>query len=163
MFAYCGNNPANRADPTGNAFVQIGFNYTDTSDLLFPALGGSSGGSIVVSGNIFVLAVKDSPNKDISGIYDLIESACNIDDLSDILVTIQHLRDYIDNNDTIQNINALDDIDSGYADMKKGFKIFLAPAPTLLDEIIGAVKVAKGFYKIVMGVGELFDWTEADD
>jgi TRAP-type uncharacterized transport system substrate-binding protein len=43
MFAYCGNNPANRADPSGNAFVHIGFGF-DTMDLLCPALGGSSGG-----------------------------------------------------------------------------------------------------------------------
>ena len=45
MFAYCGNSPISRSDPTGNAFVQIGFNYTDTSDLLFPTLGGSGGGA----------------------------------------------------------------------------------------------------------------------
>ena len=43
MFAYCGNNPISRSDPSGNAFVHIGFSF-DTMDLLCPALGGSSGG-----------------------------------------------------------------------------------------------------------------------
>ena len=46
MFAYCGNNPANRADPSGCAYVQIDYNLEGSVDRLFFVLGGGSGGGI---------------------------------------------------------------------------------------------------------------------
>ena len=60
MFAYCGNSPTSRRDPSGNAFVHIGFGF-DTMDLLCPALGGSSGGGAVY---ILSYAVKKTKEMD---------------------------------------------------------------------------------------------------
>ena len=45
MFAYCGNNPVNRADPTGHAFMQMRFDTDGVSGMLTPGpWGGGSGG-----------------------------------------------------------------------------------------------------------------------
>ena len=45
MFAYCGNNPANRVDLTGHAFMQMRFDPDGALNMLAPILlGGGSGG-----------------------------------------------------------------------------------------------------------------------
>lgn len=44
MFAYCGNNPANRADPSGSAFVHVAYNFDGVSNSMFLILGGGGGG-----------------------------------------------------------------------------------------------------------------------
>ena len=40
MFAYCGNNPVNRTDPTGHAFVQMRFDPDGAAGMLTPILWG---------------------------------------------------------------------------------------------------------------------------
>ena len=52
---------------------------------------------------------------------------------------------------------AVDQIASGWDSMKEGAAIFLLPAPTTLDELIGGGKMVWGFGEIIQGFVELID------
>jgi hypothetical protein len=45
MFAYCGNNPADRTDSTGHAFMQMRFDPDGATNMLAPILWGGANGS----------------------------------------------------------------------------------------------------------------------
>jgi RHS repeat-associated protein len=50
MFAYCGNNPVNRVDPTGYVFINIAWDFDGLPNSLFPEFGtGFAGGNAVVA------------------------------------------------------------------------------------------------------------------
>ena len=53
MFAYCGNNPANRVDPTGHAFMQMRFDPDGASDLLTPGPWGGGSGGVGYAGSVY--------------------------------------------------------------------------------------------------------------
>ena len=56
MFAYCGNDPVNKADPTGCAFVNIDWDFDGLPNSLFPEFGAGFAG-----GNAVVAATKSDP------------------------------------------------------------------------------------------------------
>lgn len=53
MFAYCGNNPVNRVDPTGHAFMQMRFDLDGALYMLAPIYwGGARGGGVYGSAGV---------------------------------------------------------------------------------------------------------------
>jgi len=163
MFAYCLNNPIMLRDALGRTARIF---LTDNPDILaMPWEGSGGGGGLNISayGYLAVASLKNSEDEDVRELYNVVDEILRVDEFSEIPEMVQKAKDVLGNNDIIQDINAADDIESGWDDMKKGIALIAAPAPTWLDEFTGAVKVARGFYKIVMGVGEIFNWTEDDD
>ena len=63
MFAYCGNNPVNRADPTGHAFMQMRFDTDGVSGMLTPGPWGGGSGGVAYAGRAFSSAVSSIRNE----------------------------------------------------------------------------------------------------
>ena len=82
-------------------------------------------------------------------------------------MSINSVEDAVDVYDRVMGYNIIEDtlelnsIRSGWTFIRKGVRtIVIAPDPTYMDEAVGGIQIAWGFYKMVMGIGDYLGWTE---
>lgn len=158
MFSYCGNSPIDRSDPTGNAFVQVAYNFDGLSNSMFLTLGGGGGGGIGCSALGYIAIDIFIHDPDVQEIVLTAKDITEAESVGDVIEVVKNIA----KNELVQDISAPKKIKSGIREMIKGFELVLFPMPSYIDEIKGAAYVAHGFSKVVYGIGELFNWLEDD-
>lgn len=142
MFAYCNNNPANSSDPTGMCPSCTADRNSDK--IVTDVLCGFGGGStlVAVSGIYVILAeARDSKNETIRNFYDSVTSLISNNGR---------------NNDGAHNIIGYIKIATSIKTMSDGVILAFAPDPTLINEVMGAVKIMLGMKNFIEGLAEIF-------
>lgn len=158
MFAYCLNDPIGYSDVSGNLPVK-----NDITSCHFMSEGGY--------GPYTGYAYFPPPDKYHSNpvinqiaedVFDALTFPINI--ATDIITQDRtsaqnHINSILDN-DVVDDGLAAPKTKKGFSKIKKGMEYLLLPVPTYADDVLGATYIVWGFHNIVMGIGEILNWTE---
>ena len=165
MFAYCGNNPVNRADPSGHAFVQVCFDTDGGIQMLGPCMwggGGGGGGGVAYAASAVSSFPKETAKKFWKKVGETIGSAaeaCWDAYMFSSSLQAQETQLLLDGAKNVYNAysfldeNGIIDIGTvGYQSVmaakewQASLTYLAAPIPSPVDELLAAGHAIKAFY-----------------
>ena len=163
MFAYCGNNPVNRADPSGHAYVQLCFDTDGGIQMLGPGLwGGGGGGGVAYAASAVSSFPKEAAKKFWKKIGETIGSAaqaCWDAYMFSSSLQAQETQLLLDGAKNVYNIYSVlgenEIIDMGTVgyhsvmaakEWQATLTYWTVPIPSPVDELIAAGHAIRAFY-----------------